>query len=99
MNNDRLLAVAGGVVFYALLALFPAVTAFVSLYGLIADASTIDQHLSLAAGVLPSGAVSILHEQLTRLTASKTSSLSFSFVFGLLFALWSANAGMAPISR
>ena len=67
MNDDRLLAVAGGVVFYALLALFPAVTAFVSLYGLVADASTIDQHLSLAAGILPSGAVDILHEQLTRL--------------------------------
>jgi membrane protein len=43
MNDDRLLAVAGGVVFYALLALFPAITAFVSLYGLVADASTIDR--------------------------------------------------------
>ena len=40
MNDNRLLAVAAGVVFYALLALFPAVTAFVSLYGLVADAST-----------------------------------------------------------
>jgi membrane protein len=55
MNDNRLLAVAAGVVFYALLALFPAVTAFVSLYGLVADASTIDRHLSLAAGILPSG--------------------------------------------
>ena len=32
---------------------FPAVTTFVSLYGLIIDASTIDQHLSLAASILP----------------------------------------------
>ena len=91
MKDDRLLAVAGGVVFYALLALFPAVTTFVSLYGLVADASTIDQHLSLAAGILPSGAVDILHEQLTRLTGSKTSALSFGFLFGLVFALWSGN--------
>ena len=97
MNDNRLLAVAGGVVFYALLALFPAVTAFVSLYGLIADASTIDQHLSLAAGILPSGAVNILHEQLTRLTSSRTSALSFGFVFGLLFALWSAISGTKAV--
>jgi membrane protein len=97
MNDDRLLAVAGGVVFYALLALFPAVTAFVSLYGLVADASTIDQHLSLAAGILPSGAVDILHEQLTRLTANRTSALSVGFVFGLLFALWSANSGTKAV--
>jgi membrane protein len=97
MNDDRLLAVAGGVVFYALLAIFPAVTAFVSSYGLVADASTIDQHLSLAAGILPSGAVDILHEQLTRLTSNRTSALSFGFVFGLLFALWSANSGTKAV--
>ena len=97
MNENRLLAVAGGTVFYALLALFPAVTAFVSLYGLVADASTIGQHLSLAAGILPSGAVDILHEQLTRLTANRTSALSFGFVFGLLFALWSANSGTKAV--
>jgi hypothetical protein len=47
----RLLAVAAGVVFYSLLAIFPAVAAFVSLYGLVADASTIDAHLSLAMKV------------------------------------------------
>ena len=97
MNDDRILAVAGGVVFYALLALFPALTAFVSLYGLLADASTIDQHLSLAAGILPAGAVSIVHEQLTRLTTSRASALSFGFVFGLLFALWSANSGAKAV--
>jgi membrane protein len=97
MNDDRILAVAGGVVFYALLALFPALTAFVSLYGLLADASTIDQHLSLAAGILPAGAVAIVHEQLTRLTTSRASALSFGFVFGLLFALWSANSGAKAV--
>jgi hypothetical protein len=55
IGDDRLLAVAAGVVFYGLLAIFPAVTAFVSLYGLFAEASTISEHLSLAAGVIPSG--------------------------------------------
>src|SRR5687767_8072450 len=34
MSRDRLLAVAAGVVFYALLAMVPAMTAFVSFYGL-----------------------------------------------------------------
>jgi membrane protein len=97
MNDNRLLAVAAGVVFYTLLALFPAVTAFVSLYGLVADASTIDRHLSLASGILPSGAVDILHEQLTRLSSNRVSALSFGFVSGLLFALWSANSGTKAV--
>ena len=97
MNDDRLLAVAAGVVFYGLLALFPAVTAFVSFYGLVADPSTIHEHLSLAAGILPQGALDILNEQLTRLTAHRTSALGLGFAGGLLFALWSANAGSKAI--
>ena len=97
VNDNRLLAVAGGVVFFSLLAIFPAIAAFVSLYGLIADASTIDSHLSLAAGVFPAGAVDILHEQITRLTAKSDAKLGLGFITGLAIALWSANAGMKAI--
>ena len=59
VNDNRLLAVAARDVFCSLLAIFPAVSAFVSLYGLIADASTIDAHLSLASGIFPAGAVDV----------------------------------------
>jgi membrane protein len=97
VNDNRLLAVAAGVVFYSLLAIFPAVAAFVSLYGLIADASTIDAHLSLASGVLPAGAVDLLQEQITKLTSKGGAKLSLGFVIGLCIALWSANAGMKAI--
>jgi membrane protein len=97
MIENRLLAVAAGVVFYGLLAVFPAITAFVSLYGLMADPSTIHERLSLATGVLPQGALNILNEQLTRLTSHRTSALSAGFIGGLLVALWSANAGAKAI--
>jgi membrane protein len=97
VNDNRLLAVAAGVVFYSLLAIFPAVAAFVSLYGLIADASTIDAHLSLASGIFPAGAVDILHEQIGKLAAKSDAKLSLGFVTGLCIALWSANAGMKAI--
>ena len=96
-GDNRLLAVAAGVVFYSLLAIFPAVAAFVSLYGLIADASTIDAHLSLASGIFPAGAVDILHEQIAKVAAKGEARLSFGFITGLVVALWSANAGMKAI--
>ena len=83
INDNRLLAVAAGVVFYSLLAVFPAVAAFVSLYGIVADASTIDAHLSLASGILPGGAVDLLHEQITKLAAKSNDKLSFGFIAGL----------------
>jgi membrane protein len=97
INDNRLLAVAAGVVFYSLLAIFPALAAFVSLYGLVADASTIDSHLSLASGILPGGAVDLLHEQITKLAAKSNDKLSLGFAAGLAVAFWSANAGMKAI--
>ena len=60
MSKDRLLAVAAGVVFYALLAIFPAITAFVSSYGLFANAGAIQDDLSMLANVLPAGGISII---------------------------------------
>jgi membrane protein len=97
INKDRLLAVAAGVVFYGLLALFPAITALVSVYGLFAKPSTISSHLSVMAGILPGGAFDIFQEQVTRLVAKGDAKLSFGFLFGLGLALWSANAGMKAI--
>src|ERR1700722_18990636 len=97
VNENRLLAVAAGVVFYGLLAVFPALTAFVSFYGLVADPSTISERITLVAGVLPQGALDILNEQLTRLTSHRTSALSAGVIGGLVVALWSANAGAKAI--
>jgi hypothetical protein len=53
-----------GVVFYALLALFPAVTALVSFYGLFTKASTINDHL--AAELMPAGAFDIVRDRVAR---------------------------------
>ena len=93
-SEDRLLAVAAGVVFYGLLALFPAITAVVSLYGLFANPATINDHLTFATGILPASGVDIIHEQIVRLTAKSNTKLGFAFISGLVIALWSANAGM-----
>ena len=93
MSKDRLLAVAAGVVFYGLLAIFPAITALVSSYGLFANASAIQDNLSLLANVLPAGGISIVQEQIDRI-AAQPSGLSVGFAVGLMIALWSANAGV-----
>ena len=94
IGTDRVLAVAGGVTFYGLLALFPAITAFVSIYGIFADRATLMDHLAILQSFLPEGAITIISEQLLRILATPNSSLSLAFVFGLGLALWSANAGM-----
>ena len=94
IGNDRLLAVAAGVVFYGLLALFPAITALVSSYALFADAATVGKHLAFAAALMPAGAFGIVEEQITRIAQTGGGQLGSAFLVGLLLAIWSANAGM-----
>jgi membrane protein len=95
-NTDRILSVAAGVAFYVLLALFPAVAAIVSLYGLFAERGTIGTHLVLLSGILPDGALQIVGDQISRIAAEK-SSLGFAFFAGLAISLWTANAGMKAL--
>jgi len=96
-NQDRLLAVAAGVVFYGLLALFPAITALVSSYALFAKPSTINDHLSLLSEVLPAGAFDIVKDQVGRVLAKGDLKLGTAFVGSFLLAVWSANGGMKAI--
>jgi membrane protein len=97
MNDDRLLAVAAGVVFYGLLALFPAVTALVSCYALFAKGSTINEHLSSLGTFLPSGAMEIVKGQVDRVLAKGDFKLGSAFLFSFLLAVWSANGGVKAI--
>ena len=97
INEDRLLATAAGVVFYGLLAIFPAITALVSSYALFADPSTITDNLRSLALMLPDGTFGVVQDQVGRVLAKGNVTLGWTFVIGLLMAVWSANAGMKAI--
>ena len=96
-SNDRILANAGSVTYFALLALFPAITSLVSLYGLAADLKTINAHLALLSGIVPEGGMRIITEQLQRLIDKGPQTLGFGFISGLAIALWSANGGIKAL--
>lgn len=96
-GEDRLLAIAAGVVFYGLLAVFPAITALVSCYGLFADPATISDNLRSLALMLPDGSFQIVQDQITRVIGNGQTRLGATFLFGLALALWSANAGMKAV--
>ncbi|TQF39760.1 ribonuclease BN [Bradyrhizobium sp. UNPF46] len=97
IDDDRLLATAGGVVFFGLLAIFPAVTALVSSYGLFADPATISANLQTLATMLPQGSFQIVEDQVARVVSHGNTTLGATFLLGLLLAVWSANAGVKAI--
>jgi membrane protein len=96
-NQDQILSVAASASFFGLLALFPGMAAFVSLYGLFADVGDAHKHLSALAGVLPADSLTFIGEEMVRIASAKSSSLSMTFVVSLLLSLWSANAGVKAL--
>jgi membrane protein len=97
VGRDNLSLVAGGAAFFLLLAIFPALAAFVALYGLLFDPAQVESQIAALQGLMPGAATDILQGELERLTATDSASLSFGFVFGLLVSLWSANAGVKSL--
>jgi membrane protein len=96
-SEDRLLTEAAGITFYALLALFPALTALVSLYGLVADVGDVSRHLSDLSGVIPGGGMQIVEEQVRRVAEQGNGKLGFGLVMGLAVSLWSANGATKAV--
>lgn len=97
LSRHRVLALAAGMTYYCILAIFPALAAIVALYGLFSDPSTISTHLDQLSGFLPGGAIDIARDQLTRLSSKGSQSLGWTFLMGLAISLWSANAAMKSL--
>lgn len=97
IGSDRVLAVAAGVTFYGLLAVFPALTAFISIYGLVADPQQVIEHLTVLQGVMPTAAFELLQERALRLAGNGGQELGLALIISVALSLWSANAGMKAI--
>ncbi|MBE7184222.1 MAG: YihY/virulence factor BrkB family protein [Methylobacterium mesophilicum] len=97
ISDDRVTLIAAAVTYYLLLAIFPALTAFVSLYGLFTDPATVGEHIGALAQVVPEGGMRIINEQLTRLTTSGNTKLGFALIISLCIALWSTSSGVKTL--
>jgi membrane protein len=97
MGRDRLPALSGGITFYLLLATFPAIAAFVSLYGLFSDVATVERQLTHLSAILPKDAVALIGGQMMRLATQRHATLSLAFLVSTLLSVWSANAGMKAL--
>jgi membrane protein len=90
---DNVPILAGGVAFFAFLALFPAMIAALTLYGLVADPAQVAAQVNDLAAALPESARPIITDQLASVTASSDRALGIGLVVSILAALWSASGG------
>lgn len=97
LAKDNVSLIAAGLSLYALLAVFPALGAAVSIYGLFASPEQITAQMQMFGDVLPADATRILEGQLTKLAANDQGALSFGLALGILLALWSARKGIVAL--
>ena len=97
INRHRVLLVAAGVAFFALLALFPAIASLVALFGFFADPAAINEHVSALRGIVPADALDIVHQEIERVISQGQGTLSLLFFSGLAISLWSAMSGIKAI--
>jgi membrane protein len=97
VSDNNIFLAAGGVTYAVLLALFPALAACVSLYGLVLDPNQIEDRVNSLSGILPPDSLKLLSDQLHQLVSASNGALGFTAILSLLFALWSASRGMSGL--
>ncbi len=97
INEKNLFLVAGGVTYYVLLALFPALIALVSLYGLVSSPAQVEQQVNAMSGLLPGSAQQLIGTEMHAIAGASGGALSIGLVISLAFALWSASRGMSGL--
>ena len=96
-SADQVPLLGAGVAFYAFLALFPALIAVVSLYGLFADPAAIGTQINAMTSALPEQARTLITDQVTTLTTRGRATLGVGLILSVALALWSASSGISNL--
>jgi membrane protein len=93
ISSDRVSLLAAGCAFWATLALFPAISTLVSLYGLVFDPVTVEPQLQQLRPLLPPAAFTLIEQRVQTLVSRGSTTLGVSLLVSTALAFWSAATG------
>lgn len=93
LMSGEMSLVSAGCAFYATLALFPAITTLISLYGLAFNPVTVEPQLQYLKHLMPSAAFELIGGRIQELVSGGKTSLGIGLVISLSFTLYSAASG------
>jgi membrane protein len=99
VKEDNVTLLAAGVAFYGMLAIFPAIIAVVTVYGMVADPAQVESQVSEFAKGLPAGADQLITQQLSNVVNAGQQALSIGLALSLLAVLWSASGGVQGLVK
>ncbi len=94
---DNMPIIAGGVAFFGFLAIFPALIAMISLYGLVASPETVARQVEDLSAQLPASAQGLIEDQLRGIVDNSGGALTLGLIVSILAALWSASGGISNL--
>ncbi|PYE84123.1 YihY/virulence factor BrkB family protein [Pseudoroseicyclus aestuarii] len=97
VTRDHVSVVSAGVAFFGLLAIFPAVTAVISIAGWVLDPQEVASQIDSIAALLPQNAASIIQDQIVQVTGGSDTATGFAAILGLVLALYGAMKGMMTL--
>jgi membrane protein len=95
--SQRVSLVAAGCAFYATLALFPAITMLISLYGLAFNPATVQPQLAYLQQFMPPAAFSLISDRIQSLVSQPSKGLGIGLFISLLVTLWSSSTGTKSV--
>ncbi len=91
--TDRMSLAAAGCGFYATLALFPAISMLISVYGLAFNIHTVAGQLQVLQDLLPAPAFALITDRISQLVSQPSGRLSAGLVVSFVLTFWSASTG------
>ena len=95
--SQRVSLVAAGCAFYATLALFPAITMLISLYGLVFNPDTVQPQLHYLEQFMPPAAFSLISDRVQSLVSQPSKGLGLGLIISLIITLWSSSTGTKSV--
>lgn len=99
IDQDNVSIVSAGVAFFSMLAIFPMITAGLSIYGFFADPAQAQQQLYAISELLPEDVWKLINSQVQAVTSASNTSIGIKIVLGILAALWASGAGIRAMIR
>ncbi|MBN9562479.1 MAG: YihY/virulence factor BrkB family protein [Alphaproteobacteria bacterium] len=91
--SDRVSLVSAGCAFWATLALFPAITMLIFIYGLVFDPATVEPQLQVIARFVPPSAYTLISDRVHQLVSQRQGTLGVGLLISTAVALWSSATG------
>src|SRR5262249_8591365 len=98
-GEERVGLAASGAAFWLVISIFPTAIAAISIFGLVVSPQRVAADLGSLAHGAPSSLSSLVTAQLQRVAASDHAGLSTGLAVSILFAIWSASAGVYNLDR